>query len=43
MIMKHLQENLILRHRLRDVAGFWDGARKLVAIVWDAHGWIWHG
>ncbi|XP_026281681.1 transmembrane protein 68 isoform X2 [Frankliniella occidentalis] len=31
------------RHRLRDVVGFWDGARKLVAIVWDAHGWIWHG
>ncbi|XP_063226721.1 DGAT1/2-independent enzyme synthesizing storage lipids isoform X2 [Bacillus rossius redtenbacheri] len=22
---------------------FWDGARKTVAAVWDAHGWIWHG
>ncbi|KAK7598271.1 hypothetical protein V9T40_006506 [Parthenolecanium corni] len=22
---------------------FWDGARKTVAALWDAHGWIWHG
>ncbi|XKL65248.1 hypothetical protein PGB90_008668 [Kerria lacca] len=21
----------------------WDGARKFVAALWDAHGWIWHG
>ncbi|XP_060526866.1 monoacylglycerol/Diacylglycerol O-acyltransferase [Cylas formicarius] len=21
----------------------WVAARKLIAIVWDAHGWIWHG
>ena len=22
---------------------FWDVARTLVAVVWDAHGWIFHG
>ncbi|CAB0010532.1 unnamed protein product [Nesidiocoris tenuis] len=22
---------------------FWDGARKTIAALWDAHGWIWHG
>ncbi|XP_065199999.1 DGAT1/2-independent enzyme synthesizing storage lipids [Planococcus citri] len=22
---------------------FWDGARKTVAALWDAHGWLWHG
>lgn len=21
----------------------WETARKFVAIIWDAHGWIWHG
>ncbi|XP_019753349.1 transmembrane protein 68 isoform X1 [Dendroctonus ponderosae] len=21
----------------------WEAARKVVAIIWDAHGWIWHG
>ncbi|KAL1513028.1 hypothetical protein ABEB36_002512 [Hypothenemus hampei] len=21
----------------------WEAARKLVAVIWDAHGWIWHG
>lgn len=33
------------RHRLRHAyeVDFWDGARKTVAAVWDAHGWIWHG
>ncbi|XP_069687602.1 DGAT1/2-independent enzyme synthesizing storage lipids isoform X2 [Periplaneta americana] len=33
------------RHRLRHAyeTDFWDGARKTVAAVWDAHGWIWHG
>ncbi|KAF5301315.1 hypothetical protein FQA39_LY10713 [Lamprigera yunnana] len=23
--------------------GWWDAARKVVAAIWDAHGWIWHG
>ena len=23
--------------------GFWDGARKTIAIFWDGHGKIWHG
>ncbi|XP_025830173.1 transmembrane protein 68 isoform X2 [Agrilus planipennis] len=23
--------------------GRWDAARKTVAAIWDAHGWIWHG
>ena len=33
------------RHRLRHAyeTDFWDGARKTVASIWDAHGWIWHG
>nr|CAD7456934.1 unnamed protein product [Timema tahoe] len=32
------------RDRLRHAyeTDFWDGARKSVAAVWDAHGWIWH-
>ncbi|KAJ9589681.1 hypothetical protein L9F63_017125 [Diploptera punctata] len=30
-----------LRHAYE--TDFWDGARKTVAAVWDAHGWIWHG
>lgn len=21
----------------------WETARKCVAVLWDAHGWIWHG
>ncbi|XP_066257501.1 DGAT1/2-independent enzyme synthesizing storage lipids isoform X1 [Euwallacea similis] len=21
----------------------WDAARKFVSVIWDAHGWIWHG
>nr|CAD7429034.1 unnamed protein product [Timema monikensis] len=29
-----------LRHAYE--TDFWDGARKSVAAVWDAHGWIWH-
>uniref|UniRef100_A0A1B6CJS1 Phospholipid/glycerol acyltransferase domain-containing protein n=1 Tax=Clastoptera arizonana TaxID=38151 RepID=A0A1B6CJS1_9HEMI len=33
------------RDRLRHAyeTDFWDGARKTVAALWDAHGWIWHG
>ncbi|XP_075231267.1 DGAT1/2-independent enzyme synthesizing storage lipids isoform X2 [Lycorma delicatula] len=33
------------RERLRHAyeTDFWDGARKTVAAIWDAHGWIWHG
>lgn len=30
-----------LRHAYE--TDFWDGARKTIAAVWDAHGWIWHG
>lgn len=22
---------------------YWDGARHAIAVMWDAHGWIWHG
>ncbi|KAK9510885.1 hypothetical protein O3M35_005571 [Rhynocoris fuscipes] len=33
------------RDRLRNAYehDFWDGARKTVAALWDAHGWVWHG
>lgn len=33
------------RERLRHAyeTDFWDGARKTIAALWDAHGWIWHG
>lgn len=33
------------RDRLRNAyeQDFWDGARKTVAALWDAHGWVWHG
>lgn len=35
----------IFRHRLRSAYGTdWRNAsRNVVAAVWDAHGWIWHG
>ncbi|XP_049789246.1 transmembrane protein 68 isoform X2 [Schistocerca nitens] len=33
------------RERLRHAyeTDFWDGARKTIAALWDAHGWLWHG
>uniref|UniRef100_A0A1B6J306 Phospholipid/glycerol acyltransferase domain-containing protein n=1 Tax=Homalodisca liturata TaxID=320908 RepID=A0A1B6J306_9HEMI len=33
------------RYRLRDAfeTDIYDGARKLIAAIWDAHGYIWHG
>ncbi|KAL1115219.1 hypothetical protein AAG570_007250 [Ranatra chinensis] len=33
------------RQRILDAyeTDIWDGARKTVAALWDAHGWIWHG
>ncbi|CAH1773693.1 unnamed protein product [Owenia fusiformis] len=33
------------RHKLKDAYAkdFWDGARKTLAALWDAQGWIWHG
>jgi len=33
------------RYRLRHAyeTDLWDAARKTVAAIWDAHGWIWHG
>ena len=37
--------NFYFRHRLRSAYGTdWRNAsRNVVAAVWDAHGWIWHG
>lgn len=33
------------RYRLRDAfeTDVYAGARKLIAAIWDAHGYIWHG
>lgn len=33
------------RHRLLDAYGrdFWEAARKSLAALWDAQGWLWHG
>ncbi|KAK3090668.1 hypothetical protein FSP39_013564 [Pinctada imbricata] len=33
------------RHSLQEAYthDFWDGARKTLAALWDAQGWIWHG
>ncbi|XP_013382530.1 transmembrane protein 68 [Lingula anatina] len=34
-----------LRHQLKDAYSqdFWNGARKTLAALWDAQGYIWHG
>ena len=26
-----------------DKGDLWDGARHAIAVMWDAHGWVWHG
>lgn len=26
-----------------DKGDLWDGARRAIAVMWDAHGWVWHG
>lgn len=26
-----------------DKGDLWDGARHAIGVMWDAHGWIWHG
>jgi len=33
------------RHRIREAYehDFWEGARKTLAALWDAQGWLWHG
>lgn len=33
------------RHRLREAYhhDFWDGARNMLAVLWDGQGYIWHG
>ena len=36
----------ILKDSLKDAIerrDFWDGARGILGVFWDAHGWIWHG
>lgn len=32
-----------IKQAIIDKGDLWDGARTTVGLMWDAHGWIWHG
>lgn len=41
-IYKHRQKLTVIREAYAK-GDFFDGARHMIAVMWDAHGWIWHG
>lgn len=45
-LMVHIYRH---RHKLKVIkeayvkGDLWEGCRHAIAVMWDAHGWIWHG
>ena len=39
---RHRNNFLAIKEALNK-GDLWDGARHAIAVMWDAHGWVWHG
>jgi hypothetical protein len=42
-LYKNRQQIHLIKESLIDRKDYWEGARRTIAMMWDAHGWIYHG
>ena len=40
---RHRNNLRAIKEAILEKGDLWDGARQTIGIMWDAHGWIWHG